>query len=58
MPEVSGGGREGVVPTRSVGVKRVELAGAVTSENDRPGVKILNRKTKRVKLNGNRVITS
>ena len=58
MPEVSGGGREGVVLTRSVGVKRVELAGAVTSESDRPGVKFLNRKTKRIKLNGNRVITS
>ena len=45
-----GGGRGG-------GVNRLELVEAVTSVEYHPGASVLNRKTKFVKLNGNRIFT-
>jgi len=38
--------------------QRVEIAMAITSEHLRPGRKILDRKTKRIKCNEDIVITS
>jgi hypothetical protein len=40
------------------GAERVELAGRVTSEKNRPRAKILDRESKSIKLNGDRIITS
>lgn len=41
----------------SGGGQRIQIAGAVTAEDNRPAVEILDRKTKRVKFNGDRIIS-
>ena len=48
--ESDGGGGGG-------GVDRVELARAVTAVEHHPGTSVLDRETKLVKLNGNRIFT-
>jgi hypothetical protein len=57
VPKISGGG--GVERlTGPTGDERIELAIAVTSQNHRPSVKVLNRKTESVKFNSDRIMTS
>ena len=54
VPKVGGAGKESL---RS-GDMRIEVVVAITSENHRAGTMILDRKTKIIKVNVNRIVTS
>jgi hypothetical protein len=43
---------------RHRGCQRVEVTGAITSEDHRTSGKVLNRETERIKLNGNVIVMS
>ena len=58
MPKVhSDGKRHGSSGEGSGRVDQVELVWAVTAVEHHPGMGILNRKTKHVKFNGDRIVT-
>ena len=56
MPEIDGS-VETVVEGRRL-LQGVEIAATVTAEENRPGTKILDRETKRIKFDRNVIVTS
>jgi len=57
VPQVCRDGGEAVVGCRGRRVQWIEIALAVTAENHRLGVPILNRETTIVKFNCDRIVT-